>query len=123
MDCRVLSIALVLFVAVTAGQAQSPDSEPYPFAQYPASVVFKGIPAPPKLATARQQEFRTVPRDGAKKGPNFAAHYTVVIWGCGTSCAQFAIVDAITGRTYDPPFDGMTGGDREGFLKRYGPVS
>ena len=31
-------------------------------------------------------------------GPNFAGQYRVAIWGCGTSCAQFAVVNLRTGR-------------------------
>jgi hypothetical protein len=118
MDSSVLSVVLLLLVTVAAGQAQSP--EPYPFAQYPANEGFSGSPAPPRLATAAQREFRTVLREGAKKGPNFAGHYTVVVWGCGTSCAQVAIIDAITGRISDPPFKLITWDDGNGFLKQYG---
>ena len=39
---------------------------------------------------------------GAKDGPNFAGHYTIVRWGCGSDCRQFAIVDARTGTVYFP---------------------
>lgn len=35
--------------------------------------------------------------------PNFAGHYTVVFWGCGTACAAFVIVDDRTGEVYEPP--------------------
>jgi len=38
------------------------------------------------------------------KGPNFAGHYFVVSWGCGSQCVMMAIVDAKTGVVYDPPF-------------------
>lgn len=44
--------------------------------------------------------YRTVLRNEMKKGVNFAGHYTVVVWGCGTSCQSFAIVDQISGRVY-----------------------
>jgi hypothetical protein len=30
----------------------------------------------------------------------FAGHFTIVIWGCGASCQQFAIVDASSGRVF-----------------------
>ena len=59
-------------------------------------------------------------RKQAAEGPNFAGHYTVAIWGCGTSCAQFAIVDNATGEVFDPPFDGVTWGDERGDLKKFG---
>ena len=44
-------------------------------------------------------------REGAKTGPNFADHYTLLMWGCGgTDCAYLAIVDARTGTVYIAPF-------------------
>jgi hypothetical protein len=42
--------------------------------------------------------FRTVLIRAAKRGPNFAGHYRVVVWGCGSSCSSFAVVNLITGR-------------------------
>jgi hypothetical protein len=39
-------------------------------------------------------------REGAADGPNFAGHYTVAAWGCGTSCTDFAIIDAKSGRVF-----------------------
>lgn len=82
-------------------QGQSPKPTSYPFDRYPAANVYKGRPAPAKLVTAEQREFRTVLRNGAKKGPNFAGHFTVVEWGCGSNCIAMAVVDAITGVVYD----------------------
>ena len=32
------------------------------------------------------------------EGPNYAGHYRVVVWGCGTSCAMFAVVDLRNGK-------------------------
>ena len=76
------------------------------FNQYPAPDRMPAgqKPAVPILATARQRLYRTMIREGAKQGPNFAGHYTIAGWGCGSSCAGFAIVDAITGKTFDTPF-------------------
>jgi hypothetical protein len=42
--------------------------------------------------------FRTKLREGAAPGPNFAGHYTVVLWGCGTGCQIVSVIDARTGR-------------------------
>jgi hypothetical protein len=45
-------------------------------------------------------------REGARKGPNFAGHFTITYWGCGhTDCATLAIINARTGRVYFAPFD------------------
>lgn len=36
-------------------------------------------------------------------GVNFAGHYNLARWGCGTSCQMGAITDLKTGRVYDLP--------------------
>jgi hypothetical protein len=41
-------------------------------------------------------------REGAKNGPNFAGHYTIVTWGCGTACEELGIIDALDGRVFFP---------------------
>ncbi len=72
------------------------------FADFPISRIYKGVPAPVNLSsnpTARS--FRTRLRQEARKGPNFAGHYTVASWGCGSNCESITIVDALTGRVYD----------------------
>jgi len=48
------------------------------------------------------KRYRTVLREGAAGGPNFAGHYAVVSWGCGASCNDMAIVDTRSGKvTFD----------------------
>jgi len=94
---------LFAFLLFAMGGALAQLSKPpsYPFDSYPAGKIYKGHPAPAKLVTAEQREFRTVLRNGAKKGPNFAGHFTVVEWGCGSNCIAVAVVDAVTGVVYD----------------------
>jgi len=38
-----------------------------------------------------------------KSGMNFAGHYNLARWGCGTSCINGAITDLKTGKVYDIP--------------------
>ena len=66
-----------------------------------------GPPAPVDLRShPRAPRFRTMLREGARKGPNFAGHFTITYWGCGhTDCATLAIIDARTGRVYFVPFN------------------
>jgi hypothetical protein len=45
--------------------------------------------------------YQTRLREGAKKGPNFAGYFTLVSWGCGSSCQEWAVIDARTGRVFD----------------------
>src|SRR5947208_3010419 len=74
------------------------------FGDFPSKGLFHGKPAPPILRTAGQRLFRTRIREAAKGGPNFAGHYTIVEWGCGTSCISVAISDTETGMVYEGPF-------------------
>ena len=74
------------------------------FADYAEERGFIGKPAAPLLASKRQRTFRSVIRQAVAKGPNFSGHFTVATWGCGAGCASFVIVDAISGKTFDPPF-------------------
>jgi len=45
---------------------------------------------------------RTVLRHEIAQGSNFAGHYRVAVWGCGSSCATFAVVNLNTGRVITP---------------------
>jgi hypothetical protein len=56
------------------------------------------------LNSLRARKFRTMIREGAKRGPNFAGHYTIVTWGAGLGTFSMAVVDAKTGSIYFPPF-------------------
>lgn len=42
--------------------------------------------------------FKTRISEDVTAGANFAGHYTVSTWGCGTSCRGYAIVDVKTGK-------------------------
>jgi hypothetical protein len=46
--------------------------------------------------------FRTNLRNAAKEGVNFAGHYILTTWGCGTNCSQSAVIDARNGKVYFP---------------------
>jgi hypothetical protein len=43
-------------------------------------------------------------KEFAVPGPNFAGHYVIVTWGCGSPCLMAAIVDEKNGRVFPPPF-------------------
>lgn len=86
------------------------------FEDYPVKEIFTGTPAAPILATPQERLYRARIREGVSKGlgvirdgieqpgPNFAGHYIIVSWYCGLPCELNAIVDAVTGRIYGPPF-------------------
>lgn len=64
--------------------------------------------ANPRLNLARR--YRTVLRLAITEGPNFAGYYRLVHWGCGTSCAMFAVVNLKTGRVITPEGFSAVGG-------------
>jgi hypothetical protein len=73
------------------------------FQDYLAQPIYTGPPATPEVRThPTSRMFRTMIRDGAKIGPNFAGHYTIVGWGCGSGCSDHAIVDAKSGVVFHP---------------------
>ncbi|TKC86985.1 hypothetical protein FAZ69_19590 [Trinickia terrae] len=89
------------------------------FADYPAA---SGNAQPqaathPVLTSKKAQLFRTVIRNEFSEPANFAGHYRVAIWGCGTDCRDFAILDKDTGSVYTMPgeseVNGVMGNDDE----------
>lgn len=86
------------------------DSEPR-FEQYVVSEIFQGRTAAVDFSSYPEAEqFRTVIRAGVSRGPNFAGHYAVIEWGCGTSCQDHAIVDVESGKIVEfglPSFYGV----------------
>jgi hypothetical protein len=95
-----LVLPLVASAMLTTVSAQTAATPPQ-FQQFSVSRIYRGTPAAVNLnSNPDARRFRTALRDGAKKGPNFAGHYTVVTFGCGTSCQSLAIVDARTGAVY-----------------------
>ena len=72
---------------------------------YPVHKIYRGKPAPVRLESPKAKLYRTVLRKGAKGGPNFAGHYTVIAWGCGLDSFELAVVGAMTGKVWFPPFE------------------
>jgi hypothetical protein len=78
------------------------------FEDFPVVAKFEKRPAEPVIVS-NDRTYRTRIREGAQKGPNFAGHYTIVEWECGTGCVVFVVIDAISGRIYRAsPFDALS---------------
>jgi hypothetical protein len=58
--------------------------------------------------TARM--YQTILREEVSQGPNFAGNYRLAVWGCGSSCAMFAVVNLRTGRVITPESFSVTSG-------------
>jgi hypothetical protein len=119
--------ATVVGVCLTAFLILNAAPKRPSFQEYPPDGTFGGTAAEPRITTAWQQKYRTRIRRGAASsegfrrgseyvettGPNFAGHYRVVNWGCGSGCLMMVIVDLNTGTVYPPPMSvGASGEDR-----------
>ena len=105
MRKQVFGFALLLIAAGDANSEARPEPSDRRFERYPASKVFQGKPAAARLTSARERRYRTRLTEDSLQGPNFAGHYTVVFWGCGTGCAQVAVVNAFTGKVSWVPLE------------------
>lgn len=60
--------------------------------------VFDGKPEVVDFSTNPEAElYKTTIEEQVSEGANFAGHYTVAAWGCGTECQGFAVVDVTNG--------------------------
>jgi hypothetical protein len=86
---------------VTIRPSDIPTDAPR-FEDFPVEV-YSGRNAVPNLRSeATTRMFRSRLAQWAKEKPNFAGHYILATWGCGTDCTQIAIIDAKTGKIFHP---------------------
>jgi hypothetical protein len=92
------------FVEIGTRQRGDLDSHEGPerptFSEYSVTDIYHGQPAPP-IITQEFRSFRTRIRYGSNSEVEFAGHYTIPRWGCGTDCNAFVIADSISGKVYD----------------------
>lgn len=69
------------------------------FKEYPVLESYFGANAPLVLKRDDMM-FRTRLREASKEKPNFAGHYILTTWGCGTTCLMGAVIDAKNGRVH-----------------------
>lgn len=106
MSFRMVPRLFVALLIVWCGgsHAQAPG-----FSTFPVSTIYSDTPHAPRLDTKQARLFRTVLSAQASRGPNFAGHFTVALWGCGAACVSWAILDAKTGAVWMAPFTVSTG--------------
>jgi hypothetical protein len=98
MKIRIVLLVTLFMACTSIGFAQSEPT----LSQYQVKVEkIKNVRV--NLNSHRNAKmFRTNLRNAAKEGVNFAGHYILTTWGCGTNCSQSAIIDARNGRVYFP---------------------
>lgn len=79
------------------------DSAPK-YEQYLVSEIYQGKTAELDLKSNKvARRFKTMLTQGLKKGANFAGDMSVVGWGCGTGCVEWAVVNVKKGKVYTDP--------------------
>jgi hypothetical protein len=114
------SLPLLLLLALAAPALGQPHpagtavKPPMP-EEYPAGPAYTGRHHAPVLATKDEKMFRTRLRVGAKGKVDFAGHYVLATWGCGTQCLMGAAIDVRTGKVFMIPFTLCCWGDADPF--------
>jgi hypothetical protein len=97
-----IKIVLLTALFLTFGSNGFAQSATPTFTQYAARVEKNGNVRVNLKSHKNANMFRTNLRNAAKEGVNFAGHYILTTWGCGTNCSQSAIIDARNGRVFFP---------------------
>ncbi|WP_127138375.1 hypothetical protein [Flagellimonas oceanensis] len=64
--------------------------------------VYEGKLANPDFSTNPDaKSFITRIKQGCAEGVNFAGHYTLITWGCGSPCQTGVVVDRISGKIHE----------------------
>lgn len=92
----------------------------YKFSDY-STTIYKGNTAPIRFDKASKVFKTQISNDYITGKDNFAGHYTVSMWGCGSDCISAVMVDKKTGKIYDFPINDSYYGcpleDNEDFYK------
>ena len=99
MKIKIVLFTVLLLAVISLGFAQSTTPT---FTQYAVKVEkLKNVKVNLK-SHKYANTYRTNLRNAAKEGVNFAGHYILTTWGCGTNCSQTAIIDARNSRVFFP---------------------
>lgn len=99
---KITAIIVGLFLVATVQSVNGQKPILPSFERYPARV-WNAKSKPPNLRTHKNARlFRTALRNAAKEGINFAGHFVLTSWGCGSSCTVGAIINGKTGEVFFP---------------------
>jgi hypothetical protein len=85
-----------------AGVLSIPAQSVPKFSDYPTRVTKARASSIDFKRDPSARTFRTRLSAALRDGVNFAGHYIVTGWGCGTGCSNAAIIEARTGRVIWP---------------------
>ncbi len=101
---KLLIVAVVVFCAATFAFGQKQPT----FAKYAVKTEKIRSVTVDLKSHKNARMFRTNLKNAAKEGVNFAGHYILTDWGCGTNCSEWTIIDGRNGKVYFPrEFEGV----------------
>ena len=71
------------------------------FEDYSAGIYNGELKAPDFSSNPNSKRFITRIKKGCEDGINFAGHYTLITWGCGSPCQSGVLVDRKNGKIFD----------------------
>jgi hypothetical protein len=99
MKRAVLLVVTVLLLAVgSLAQAVKTPS----FSKYPSAVEKPRVKSVDFRHDAGARSYRTRLTEAFRGGVNFAGHYIITGWGCGTGCTNGAVIDTRNGKVIWP---------------------
>jgi hypothetical protein len=113
MEAFMLRFVLLTFLALCALPSAGMADPPPTFEAYETGIAYDGDLQEPALSPSMCENmdddicfwnFRTALREGASEdGINFNGAFTIVSWGCGTSCRVGGVIDRTDGQVYPLP--------------------
>jgi hypothetical protein len=96
-------LTFILNFAVWAQTTKFDAQHPPRFDDFPVTEKLNLPHAVLKLSSPAERMFQTRLTNAAKEPPNFAGHYRITYWGCGSVCSAGALIDLQTGDVFQLP--------------------
>lgn len=99
MKLVILTATLIFLSTICFAQQskKAPNFGDFPLTVYRGKVASLKLRSHPKA-----RMYRTMLHLSIQDGVNFAGHYIIGTWGCGSNCLTIAIIDAKTGNVFFP---------------------
>jgi hypothetical protein len=95
---------VLLAIAIVAIGTAQPPRKPPRFEDYRVPTTLAARAKPAEVAN-HFPDFEKQIIESAKEGPDFAGHFVVEAWTCGSACSEFVIVNVSTLKVHHPRFN------------------
>lgn len=103
MKINLQSFCIALIIYSTSISAAD-YSYPISFDTFKVTVETRKIAVQPRVTSAEATPYISQLKSAAKQPINFAGHYVLATWGCGSGCVMGGAIDTLTGHVVMLPF-------------------